>query len=280
MSADDDSRNVDGEMKSRSVPSSNANGNRPSTADADQGDAGHRARSLTASLSPEQLNAVAALAKNNQYEHQSSWKTLRELPLKERMTFFVEHFLLATIAIVVALALIITFVVSYVTKPADPDLTVQGFDMSNYASQLTKLSNEFASSEGLSDQHSVDITGDMDILTNATSDDSAKLLAMVSAGQINVVFGNKANFTSLNKRGLITSVRSVLGESAMKQYADAWVNAKGAPTTDPAKVAGLDLSHATKWKSAGLPSKTYIGFSNVQKSKKYARHFITFLDFG
>lgn len=168
---------------------------------------------------------------------------------------------------------------SYATKAPDAELTVQGFDMSNYSKQFDTLRNEFVSSQGLKDERLVDVAGDMDILTNASSGDSAKVLAMVSAGQINVVFGNKANFTSLNKRGLVSSVKTVLGTSGMKKYASAWVDAKGTHTTDSSKVAGLDLSHAKRWKSAGLPDNIYIGFSNVEKTKTYAKQFIAFLDF-
>ncbi|MFT9009184.1 MAG: hypothetical protein ABF489_05310 [Bifidobacterium sp.] len=248
------------------------------TADDDQARNERLSRNSNVALTPEQLDAVAALAKNNRYAKQSSWKTLKELPLKQRMSFFVEHFLAAIIAIAIALALIIAFIVSYVTKAPDPELTVQGFDMSNYSGQFDTLRNEFVSSQGLKDKRLVDVAGDMDILTNASSDDSAKVLAMVSAGQINVVFGNKANFASLNKRGLVSSVKSVLGKTGMEKYASAWVDAKGAHTTDASKVVGLDLSHARKWKSAGLPDNIYIGFSNVEKTKTYARHFIAFLD--
>lgn len=243
-------------------------------------EADNHAQDSLSTLSQKQLSAVSALAANNKYEHQSSWKTLKELPARERIAFFTEHFLGVTAAVVVVLALIIAFVVSYVMKAPDPKLSVQGFGMANYDSQLTQLRDEFAQSQGVKDTRLIQINGDLNIVSNTTADDSVKTLAMVSAGQINIVVGDTTSFKALNKRGLIAKVHSVLGSKTMMKYKRSWVDAQGRQTQDASKVAGLDLSQAARWKSAGLPADTYIGFSNVQTTQSYAQDFITFLNFA
>ncbi|MDN6553648.1 MAG: hypothetical protein L0K48_01495 [Bifidobacterium mongoliense] len=85
-------------------------------------------------LNERQRDAIDVLASHNAYAAQSKWKTLRELPRKERWPFFVQHFLLATSAILVALIVVISLAVSFLTKPPTPLLAVQGIGMSRYAS--------------------------------------------------------------------------------------------------------------------------------------------------
>jgi len=64
-------------------------------------------KSIETGLSDKQLSAVADLAKTNVYARQSKWKTFRELPNKDKLPFFVQHFLVGTVAVVAAGALVL-----------------------------------------------------------------------------------------------------------------------------------------------------------------------------
>ena len=74
----------------------------------------------------EQQEALAGLAGGNAYAKQSKWKTLHELPMKDKWPFFAQHFLGATVAIVAAVVAVIAFVVNFVTQPPDPLLYIAG----------------------------------------------------------------------------------------------------------------------------------------------------------
>ncbi len=65
----------------------------------------------------EQREALAGLASENTYAKQSKWKTLHELPMKDKWPFFAQHFLGVTVAIVAAVVAVIAFVVNFWTHP-------------------------------------------------------------------------------------------------------------------------------------------------------------------
>ena len=114
-----------------------------------------------------------------------------------------------------------------------------------------------------------------------TQDGSARLLAMVSAGQINMIVTDADTFAEVNNRGDITKPAEIMGEAQLERIRDSLVDAKGNPVTDVKKAVGFDLSKSKVWKSVkGLPQQQMIlGFSNVTKSKEMPVRFVEYLRF-
>ena len=112
-------------------------------------------------------------------------------------------------------------------------------------------------------------------------DDSTKLLAMVSAGQVNMIASDAKTFAEVNRRGEITKPSEVMDAAELERIKDSLVNAKGEPVSDIDKAVGFDLSRSATWTSTkGLPDKGVIlGFGNVTKNKDVPASFIAYLRF-
>ncbi|KAA8815398.1 hypothetical protein EMB92_09420 [Bifidobacterium callitrichos] len=267
-------------------------------------------------LNDEQQSSIAALAAENTYVKQSKWKTLRELPAADKWPFFVQHFLVGTIAVVVTIAFVVSLAVTWLTRPPQTELSVAGIGMGEYSAQLDELKTGFVKAEKIDDDRLIDIDGSFTIAmpggsgtasptgssngsTNSYTDDSAKLMTMVSAGDVNMIVADKATFAELVHRGLIGKVSDVeKGDAALGKLAaaGALVDKKGEPiagtsSSDDAAAAGkaygLALSKSATWSGAGvaggkgLPDDAVIGFANVVDAThaSRARDFVTYLRF-
>ncbi|MCH9274854.1 hypothetical protein JS533_000925 [Bifidobacterium amazonense] len=231
----------------------------------------------------EQKDAIATLASSNVYAKQSKWKTFRELPADQKWPFFVQNFLLNTAIAVGASALIIAMACTMLFKAPDPQIAVAGFNMADATDQCDQLKAGFVKDQNISDDRLVDIDCSY-LLTdgNGYTDDSAKIMAMVTAGQINMVVAGKDTFAMLVERGYVTPLKNIEKSAELKQLAadGALVDKKGEPTDDTAKAQGLDLAKSSTWTGiSGLPDDAIIGVSNVTKGTDHVRDFIDFLKF-
>ena len=269
---------------------------------------------IESGLSQEQLDAVADLARTNEYAKQSKWKTLRELPNGEKLPFFVQHFLIATIAIVAAIAVVISLVVFYLTRPPDAKLTVATFGLSNYDEQLQSLRADFAAAHPDQDERiftvdafsitdradtgasasasasasdgSGDTSGDMTgvgnsaMLGNSYLDDSAKLSVRMAAGEINTLAASRDMFTELIRRNAVNDLSAVLDVDRIAALGDAVVYADSLdPALDHTPI-GLDLGRSTTWTAKGLPDDAIFGFGNVTRGTEWPLAFVDFLKFS
>ncbi len=233
-------------------------------------------------LSDEQKAAVAELSRSNVYVKQSKWKTLHELPTAEKWPYFKENFLSYTVIIAIVVVIIAAFGISYLTKGPNPELSVEGINMGGYADQLDRLGSDFVKTEKISDSRLVQMDTSISIGDSENAQDgSARLLTMVSSGQINMIVTDADTFAEVNGRGDITKPAEVMDEAQLERVKDSLVDAKGDPVTDVKKAVGFDLSKSKVWKSVkGLPQKQMIiGFSNVTKSKDMPIRFIEYLRF-
>lgn len=235
-------------------------------------------------LTAEQQDAVAALAATNKYVKQSKWQTFKELPKDEKWPFFVQHFLLGTAAAAVVVIVVIALIVTFVTKPPEPELAIAGFDLNDYSAQLDELKSGFVKQEKIDDDRLITITGTYDISGDGYTDDSAKVMTMVTAGDINVMIAGKDTFATLVSRGVVGKVSDNETKAIVSELAQsgALVDKKGEPTDDVAKAYGLDLSKSATWTSIkGLPDDAIVGISNVvnDTNKTRARQFIDYLRF-
>lgn len=257
-------------------------------------------------LSDEQQSSIAALAAENTYVKQSKWTTFRELPAADKWPFFVQHFLVGTIAVVVAIAFVVSLAVTWLTRPPQTELSVAGIGMGEYSAQLDELKSGFVKAEKIDDDRLIDIDGSFTIAmqggesngsTNSYTDDSSKLMTMVSSGDVNMIIADKATFAELVHRGLIGKVSDIeKGDATLGKLAaaGALVDKKGEPIAGASfsddvaaagKAYGLALSKSATWSGAagvkGLPDDAVIGFSNVVDAThaSRARDFVTYLRF-
>ena len=241
-------------------------------------------RSDDFALSDDQKAAVAGLAETNVYARQSKFKTFRELPMNEKWSYFKENFLTYTIVVVLVVGVAAVFGVSYLTKAPDPVLAFEGINMSEYSDQLDSLGADFAKSEGIKDGRLVSMDTSVSLAGTAGGsgqDGSTKLLAMVSAGQVNVIAADAKTFAAVNHREEITKPSEVMDAASLERIKDSLVDAKGKPVSDIDKAVGFDLSKSATWTSTkGLPDKGIIlGFSDITKDKDVPIKFIDYLRF-
>lgn len=253
--------------------------------------------SIETGLSKDQLSAVAELAKTNTYANQSKWQTLRQLPKGERFPYFVQHFLLGTVAVVAAIATVIGLVVFYLTRPPDTKLYVAGFGLAGQSQQLGDLQRDFAAAHPDEDPRVFAIDATF-VLTSTASpsasssasdgtssiggaylDDSAKLAAMMASGEINVVVATRPLFAELAQRNNVNDATAVLDRSRLASLGDAVVYLDDLDPSAAHTPVGLDLGRSATWKAHGLPDGAMLGFGNVSKGVEWPLAFVDYLDF-
>ncbi|MCO6559419.1 MAG: hypothetical protein J6575_08490 [Bifidobacterium sp.] len=233
------------------------------------------------SLSADQRAAISGLAKDNVYVKQSKWTTFRQLPAGQKGSFFVQHFLLGTVVVIIALVVVISLVVTYLTKPPTPVFTLEAVNMHENSRQISALKDGFVKYDNVKDARLVSFGSDLTIGRNSYADDSPKIMTQMSAGQINAMISDRKTMATLNKRGLVNKPADVLTAVELKHYLDmgVLVDAKGNPATSAKDAVCFDLSRSETWKAKGLPSEALFGFANVKNGKDHPRAFVRYLDF-
>ncbi|OZG66505.1 hypothetical protein [Bifidobacterium eulemuris] len=223
----------------------------------------------------EQQDAIAALASENKYAKQSKWKTLRELPPKDRWPFFRQNFLVETGLVLVVVAFVVALVVTMVTRGPDAELTVVRLNAGeSYAQPMSELKTGFIERAGIEDERIAQFDGSYDITEdgNIYTDDSAGLLTRISAGDINVLITTEETLTLVETRGYASSLSEKLESSQLEAVADALVDVDGEPVTDASQAFALDLSKSATWTSLdGAPDDAYLVISNVEDETHLTR---------
>lgn len=233
-------------------------------------------------LSQEQEDALHSLAQTDLYAQQSKWSTFRQLRGRRRWSYFAQHFLPGLAAGLAILAVVVSLVVTRMTKPPDPVLSVQGFNMGAYSSQFDQLKKGFLKERKIDDSRLVDMESTLTLSTGGY-DDSPKALTRVAAGEINMVVGRSSIFPTMKKRGYVAKLNQGLPSDKVKQLAakGILVDEHGRKVDNPSQAAGLDLSRSSVWKGTqGLPDDAILGLSNVAGTKDYVIAFIDYLDFN
>lgn len=248
--------------------------------DADDGNEARSGADNT-KLNADQLTAISGLAKDNVYVKQSKWTTFRQLPAGQKGSFFVQNFLLGTVAIIAAVVIVISLVVTYLTKPPTPVFTLEAVNMHQDSAQISALKDGFVKYDNIKDSRLIDFGSDLHIAKNSYADDSAKIMTQISAGQINATVSDKKTIATLYKRGLVNKPSEVLSASEIKHYLDmgVLVDARGNPATSAKTAVAFDLSRSQTWKAKGLPESAIFGFANVNNGKDHPRAFARYLDF-
>ncbi|WEV59212.1 hypothetical protein OZX67_01165 [Bifidobacterium sp. ESL0728] len=232
-------------------------------------------------LSADQRAAISGLAKDDVYVRQSKWTTFRELPVGQKGSFFVQNFLLGTVVVVVVLAIVISLVVTYLTKPPTPVFTLEAVNMRENSQQISALKDGFVKYDNVKDARLVSFGSNLNIGKSSYTDDSPKIMTQIAAGQINAMISERKTLATLNKRGLVNRPSQVLTALELKRYLDMGVliDAQGKPATSAKEAVYFDLSRSQTWKAKGLPGDALFGFANVKSGKDHPRAFVRYLDF-
>ena len=174
--------------------------------------------------------------------------------------------------IIAVVGLVLAFVISYVTKGPEAELSLEGVDMAEYSEQIDALGADFVKTQGIEDERLVRTDASIAISENAAQDGSASLTARVSAGQINMIVAETDIFAEVNDRGDITKPAEVMSAADLEQVKDALVDAKGNPVSDVNDAVGFDLSHSKTWTSMkGLPKEGLFSDSAISRNPRICR---------
>ena len=232
-------------------------------------------------LSSDQEEALGVLASADPHAGQSRWAIFRQLPPAKRWPYFVQHFLPGILAAGLVLALLVSLVVTRLTRPPDPLISVQGFNMSAQEEGFDRLKQGFMRDRGIKDGRLVDMKATL-TLNDKGYDDSAKALTQVTAGQINMVIAPTDLFPTLCRRGLVAKPSQGLKDGDLRRLASqgVLVDSKGRQVSNPSHAMGLDLSRSSRWRQmSGLPDHAILGMSNVADTATYVRAFVDYMDF-
>ena len=232
-------------------------------------------------LSSDQEEALGVLASADPHAGQSKWTIFRQLPPDKRWPYFAQHFLPGILAAGLVLALLVSLVVTRLTRPPDPLISVQGFNMSAHEEGFDRLKQGFMRDRGIKDGRLVDMKATL-TLNGQGYDDSAKALTQVTAGQINMVIAPTDLFPTLCERGLVAKPSQGLKDGDLRRLAGqgVLVDSKGRQVSNPSHAMGLDLSRSSRWRQVpGLPDHAILGMSNVADTATYVRAFVDYMDF-
>ena len=232
-------------------------------------------------LSSDQEEALGVLASADPHAGQSKWTIFRQLPPDKRWPYFAQHFLPGILAAGLVLALLVSLVVTRLTRPPDPLISVQGFNMSAHEEGFDRLKQGFMRDRGIKDGRLVDMKATL-TLNSQGYDDSAKALTRVTAGEINMVIAPAGLFPTLCKRGLVAKSSQGLKGDDLRRLASqgVLVDSKGRQVSNPSHAMGLDLSRSSRWRQVpGLPDHAILGMSNVADTVSYIRAFVDYMDF-
>ncbi|KJY52095.1 hypothetical protein [Bifidobacterium mellis] len=233
-------------------------------------------------LSSDQEEALGVLASADPHAGQSKWTIFRQLPPDKRWPYFAQHFLPGILAAGLVLALLVSLVVTRLTRPPDPLISVQGFNMNAQEEGFDRLKQGFMRDRGIKDGRLVDMKATL-TLNGQGYDDSAKALTQVTAGQINMVIAPTDLFPTLCRRGLVAKPSQGLKGDDLRRLASqgVLVDSKGRQVSNPSHAMGLDLSRSSRWRQVpDLPDHAILGLSNVADTATYVRAFVDYMDFG
>lgn len=236
-------------------------------------------------LTEEQKAAVAELSQTNKYAHQSTWKTFKELPMKDKWPYFVQHFLLSVVIVVAVVGFAVAMTVTYLTKPPQMKLDIVSVNMGDASTQLDHLEQGLAKDSGL-DAKLMDARTNLTIdmaNSNAYSDSTVQLFASIASGDVNTVISNEETMEVMCvERGLVSSLDEALGT----KRADA-LREKGVVVSMDVPDAGdtgvaLDLTKSSVWNSLDgadeLGDDVLLAFANVTETgTEYPRALVDYL---
>lgn len=240
-------------------------------------------------LTAEQQEALAGLTAENTYAKQSKWRTFVELPLKDKWPFFVQHFLVGTLIVILAVGMVGSLVYEYVTKDPDPLLYIAGVNMpSDIAEQMDELESDLAEDADL-DPELMSYDDNFVITESGTYDgqvdSSSRLMVMATAGTINTIITDADTFEDLSGRGLVSPLSDVLDDETIDELEQAGVTVTASSSEAQGgeeQIKGLDLSHSATWTAMDdMPDGMILGFSNVTESGvEYPQALVEYLDFS
>lgn len=237
-----------------------------------------------------QQEVIDGLTGAHDYGRQSKWETFKALPVNEKLPYFVQHFLLGVGIVVVIVAIVVSLAWQMLFGHVDIKLGVQAINMQSYSAGFERLKLDFDKAAKVDDERVVDVGATMTITKDGYSkgsgmmDDSAKLLAMASTGDINVLISSAKDVPVLTQRDAANKLKGVLPSDQLlaARQSGRLVDTEGNSTDDAGKAVGVlvDADGSAQWGAIqGLPEEAVLMFCNIsdQQHKDWALKFYDYL---
>lgn len=234
-------------------------------------------------LNEEQREIIDSLTQKTQYDGKSKIRVFMEIPAKDRMDYFREHFLIPCVAAIVIIALC-TFVLVRVFAPKDrPALYAAVLNNAVPLGEAPKLQEEYSKKIGAN----VIIDDYFDM----TKDGMSKLQTMISNQQIDVVIAPHDEFKKLANYGYFSDLKTTLSKTqydSLGKFAVGFHGFDDSDEDDPFDESGtgqgkslpygLNLDYAKRWKRIPqADDDALVGIvANTQQSKE-SQNFVEYL---
>lgn len=153
-------------------------------------------------LTESQRAAVDSLTQAPQYAGRSKLYVFAKLPMRQKATYFREHFLIPCIAAVIVIALCTFVIVRFVSPRERPALYAAVVDSTLPLGESTKPQEQYTKTLGK------DVV--IDDYFDTKKDGLSKLQTMISSEQIDVVIAPPQVFRELAGYGYFTNLKSTL----------------------------------------------------------------------
>ena len=149
---------------------------------------------------------------------------LKGAPLKEKLSYFMEYYLKSTVALIIALILVGSFIYTIVTAPEDTAFAAYLYN-STGDSASTALIDEYIAYTGIdTKKHEVYLDATMNYSTdNGNYMDYTgiqKAMAVISTKELDILVGDQEAFDYFVKSDCFHDVTTILPEELLEKYKD------------------------------------------------------------
>ena len=149
---------------------------------------------------------------------------LKDAPLKDKLLYFKDYYLLTTLGIIVVCAFVFSLVYSMVTAPQDTALGIFLYNDTGDSSN-TELIDSFAQYVGINtSKHNAYLDASMTYSAGMGNLDSyiqlEKAMAAITAKELDVIVGDDETIDYFAKCELLADITTILPEDLLEQYQD------------------------------------------------------------
>jgi len=174
---------------------------------------------------------------------------LKGAPLKDKLLYFKDYYLLTTLGIIVAFAFLSALIYSMVTAPDDTAIGIFLYNDTGDSSN-TELIDSFAQYMGIdTSKHNAYLDASMTYSPGMGDYDAyvglEKAMATITAKELDIIVGDSNTIDYFAKCGLLADITAVLPEDLLEEYQDCLYYAK-IGSDDELTPVGIFVSDAPK----------------------------------
>lgn len=176
---------------------------------------------------------------------------LKDAPLKDKIAYYKEYYLKATLAILAAAIFIGYIAYTMITAPDDTAFAAYFFNNTGDSSS-TELLDSFVEYAGIdTKKHDAYIDASMhygdaaDTMTGYSYVDLEKSMAVIAAKELDVLVGDQSTFDYYCKSEVFSDITTVLPDDLMEQFKDKLYYYTNEETNETLPL-GIDVSDAPK----------------------------------